>query len=658
MKVIMKMIHLLWIMSLLNGAAALLSGMECLNLTEDQADQCDEHCANQICIRKRYEDSESKCYEKFIKNLPEDEIDEMLKQPAKQPLVLRKYMSTMEYHPENVEHSQEKMDNLITPGEEDYKNIIKIIFPLRDYETKDQCGPDLDYKPIWEIRNENHKYSTCQSIAREDCIQFRQNKLKVLKNFRAALKELEQGNKVYALGRIPIYIYDPELSTPHAFQSMVNDHLAITIAKEIKRRNAKNEVLEEKMSMIETNCKKAKQKLEKEIENLEEHLTEVNNQLENKMNIPDQPEGGEEDHLDDEDYSNGSGIVQPYQPQSTTNQPQTYQYRTNRPQIYQYRSKGEKGEPGQCEAIQCKGAKGQRGERGHTGMNGLQGLQGIQGIQGPQGAQGPPGPQGTEGRPGLPGLPGQNNQRRGKEIVEISTISSTMSKQGWLKRFRGENPANASQLLDPALLNAAAEHLNTEPGRVKVVAAVIQTMMRTETNRLEKKFHRIANEGLNATRKEYSKTIKAELNRHPLFNNRKRYERNINMTRDEFTGFLEELSYDPEGRVSLTGLVTAIVTCIGLIVTSLSSCVARRKMEYQMQKMAEKQASRRNHIRELSERSRMLVDELELNVLEPSAPTKQAMNINSEPASPSYKKIPNTKTRHQDKTNKFNRNSD
>ena len=163
---------------------------------------------------------------------------------------------------------------------------------------------------------------------------------------------------MYALGRIPIYTYDPEPSTPHAFQSLINDHLARTLAKEIKRRNAKNEVLEEKISRVETDCKRTKEKIENEIENIEENITEINNQLENKMNIPDQTEGGEEDHRDDEDYTNGSGIVQPYQPPS-------YQ-----PQIHQHRSKGEKGEPGQCEAIQCKGAKGQRGERGNTGMDG------------------------------------------------------------------------------------------------------------------------------------------------------------------------------------------------------------------------------------------------------------------------------------------------
>ena len=657
MKVIMKMIHLLWTTSILSGAAALLSGDDCLNLTEDQADQCDNLCANQVCIRKRYEESESKCYGQFIKSLPEEEIDEMLKQPADQPLVLRKYMSTIEYHPENIENSQENMDYLTNAGEEDYKNIIKIIFPLRDYEAENQCGPELDYKPIWKIRSEKHSYSTCQSIVHEDCIQFRQNKLNALKNFRSALKELEEGNKVYALGRIPIYTYDPEPSTPHAFQSMINDHLARTLAKEIKRRNAKNEVLEEKISRVETDCKRTKEQIENEIENIEENITEINNQLENKMNIPDQTEGGEEDHRDDEDYTNGSGIVQPYQPPS-------YQ-----PQTHQHRSKGEKGEPGQCEAIQCKGTKGQRGERGYTGMDGLQGLQGLQGIQGPQGVQGPPGPQGAEGRPGLPGLPGHNknptigpitidNQGQGKELVEVSTTPGTMTKQGWLERFRGENPTNASRLLDPALLNAAAEHLNTEKGKVKAVAAVMQMMMRKETNRLEKKFHRIANEGLNATRKEYGKVVNEELNRHPLFNNRKRYEKNINMTRDEFTEFLEELSYDPEGRVSLTGLVTAIVTCIGLIITSLSSCVARRKMEYQMQKMAEKQASRRNNIRQLNERSRMLIDELESDVLEPSAPTKQIMNINSKPASPSYKRISNAKARSQDKTVKYCGNSE
>ena len=173
MKVIMKMIHLLWITSILSGAVALLSGEDCLNLTEDQADQCDNLCANQVCIRKRYEESESKCYGQFIKSLPEEEIDEMLKQPADQPLVLRKYMSTIEFHPENIENSQENMDYLTNAGEEDYKNIIKIIFPLRDYEAENQCGAELDYKPIWKIRSEKHSYSTCQSIVHEDCIQFR-----------------------------------------------------------------------------------------------------------------------------------------------------------------------------------------------------------------------------------------------------------------------------------------------------------------------------------------------------------------------------------------------------------------------------------------------------------------------------------------------------
>lgn len=70
---------------------ALLNGQECIDLTEDQANRCDDLCANQICIRKRFEDSESKCYQRFITNLPNDEIDEMLKAPSKQPLVLRKY---------------------------------------------------------------------------------------------------------------------------------------------------------------------------------------------------------------------------------------------------------------------------------------------------------------------------------------------------------------------------------------------------------------------------------------------------------------------------------------------------------------------------------------------------------------------------------------
>ena len=67
MKVMMRVLHLLWIMSLMSGTkGALLKGQECIDLTDDQADRCDEHCANQICIRKRFEDSESKCYQKFI----------------------------------------------------------------------------------------------------------------------------------------------------------------------------------------------------------------------------------------------------------------------------------------------------------------------------------------------------------------------------------------------------------------------------------------------------------------------------------------------------------------------------------------------------------------------------------------------------------------
>ena len=654
-------------MSLMKGTTSvLLTGQECLDLTDDQADRCDEHCANQICIRKRYEDSESKCYQKFITNLPNEEIDEMLKEPSKQPLVLRKYYSTLEHHPERIESVPEQIDYLIKPGEEDYKKIIKIIFPLRDYETKTQCDKELDYKPIWEIRGDKHEYSTCAKVTHEDCIQFRRNKLEVLKKFRGALKELEDDNKVYALGRIPNYIYDPEMSTPHAFQSMVNDHLAKTVAKEIKRRNAKNEVLEEKISNIEKICDKVKPELEKKIEDLEIKLTDMNNQLEEKIKaIPDQPEGGEGNLVvggrqpDDEDYANGSGHALPYQPQP------------NQPQPYSLPPKGEKGDPGHCEAIQCKGTKGSRGDRGLQGLHGLQGLQGLQGTQGPQGIQGPPGPQGPEGRNGLPGAPGQNTRPmigsttmndQGREsegkITEISTTPSTITKEEWLERFKKENPGNTSQLIDLALLDAAAEHLNTGTGKIIAVAAVVQTMMRKEINRLEHKIHHIANKGLNRTRQEYSKITQTELNRHPLFKNKRRYEKNINMTRDEFTGFLEELSYDPEGRVSLTGLVTAIVTCIGLVITSLCNCVARRRMENQMQRMAE----RRNNIRHLSERTRMLRDEIdsdvELRTFEPSAPTRQAMNINSKPALPPYKKASSTKTRTRDNTVKFCGNSD
>ena len=48
----------------------------------------------------------------------------------------------------------------------------------------------------------------------------------------------------------------------------------------------------------------------------------MNDRLKNKMNIPDPTEGGEEDHLDDEEYTNGSGIVQPYQ----SYQPQIHQH--------------------------------------------------------------------------------------------------------------------------------------------------------------------------------------------------------------------------------------------------------------------------------------------------------------------------------------------
>ena len=644
MKVMMKVLHLLWIMSLMSGAkGALLKGQECIDLTEDQADRCDDLCANQICIRKRFEDSESKCYQRFITILPNDEIDEMLKAPSKQPEVLRKYYSTLESNPEKIENLPEPIDYLMNPRGEDYKKIVKIIFPLRDYETS-SCSRELDYKPLYISRGEVHQYSTCAQVTHENCTQFRRNKLEVLKKFRGALKKLEDDNKVYALGRIPNYIYDPEESLPHAFQSMVNDHLANMVAKEIKMRNANNEVLEEKISNIEKICDKIKPELEKKMEDLEKKLTDAKNQLEEQIKaIPVQPEGGERNiavggNPDDEDYVNGSGYALPL---SYANQP----------------LKGEKGDPGQCEAEQCKGIRGPRGERGPPGLNGPQGPQGIQGLQGLPGSQGP------EGRIGLPGPSGQNtrpmigstimnDQGHGREITEISTTPSTMTKEEWLERFRMGNPENASQIIDPALLGATAEHLETKPGKITAVATVIQTMIRKEINRLERKFHYIANEGLNRTRQEFSEITQTELEGHPLFKNKKRYEKNINMTRDEFTGFLEELSYDPEGRVSLTGLATAIVTCIGLVITSLCNCVARKRMENQIQRMAE----RRNNIRQLSEKTRMLREELDSD-FEASAPTRQAMNIAiscpadkpaSKPKLPSYKKVSDKKTRTRD----------
>ena len=194
-----------------------LTDEECRSLKAEDAEQCTDDCSNMICMRDRYEKNERLCYNQQIGTLPADEFEMMQKAPFEQIRVIRKYLAILETSPEKIPSRMTRVENILYPKMEEYKEAIETMFPLNEFtNSQKRCNKALAFLPIHETEmlanniNREHKQKTylmCDEPALEKCEPFRVNKMKALKNFRKLLERLNVEGKVYSLNHMPAYNY-------------------------------------------------------------------------------------------------------------------------------------------------------------------------------------------------------------------------------------------------------------------------------------------------------------------------------------------------------------------------------------------------------------------------------------------------------------------
>ena len=80
-----------------------------------------------------------------------------------------------------------------------------------------------------------------------------ENKLRSYAEFREILRSLQERGIVYALNKLPIYNTDVSKSVALNYQSIINDHLAMHMATEIKKRAAKDAELTQELDDLKQN---------------------------------------------------------------------------------------------------------------------------------------------------------------------------------------------------------------------------------------------------------------------------------------------------------------------------------------------------------------------------------------------------------------------
>ena len=479
-----------------------LTDKECSAIKAGEAEQCEEDCANRICMRDRYEKNEQLCYNQHIGSLPADELEIMEKKPFEQVRTIRKYLAILEKSPEKIPSRITKVKNLLEPGMEEYKEAIETMFPLSEY-TNPICNEALVFLPIHETvelaNEENKTYIMCDNPALEKCEPFRVNKMKSLRDFRKLLDRLNMEGKVYSLNHLPIYNYEDSHHVALNYHSIIEDHLATHIANEIDMRESKDEELEQRISELETDLNATIMWVDK--------IPKTN------------PEEGEESVEDEE---NGSGNIQPGR-------------------------KNLKGE---------KGDKGDKGDRGEKGEPGNRGPMGFPGPQGDMGYMGRPGPIGHTGPPGKPGPPGVSITNPTEEFQLAN--SST-----WVEILNGERKLTAidsctGKDIWSAVTDAAAVVLKIEPEKLRTVEVVARTLLRENSRDIIETVKRMGETKLKEAKRSFLVSMEERLAK-----------KHISMTKVEFLKYLENASFDPYGKFSLTGFATAILTTTSIIITKM-----------------------------------------------------------------------------------------
>ena len=90
-------------------------------------------------------------------------------------------------------------------------------------------------------------------------------------------------------------------------------------------------------------------------------------------------------------------------------------------------------------------------------------------------------------------------------------------------------------------------------------------------------FKDIAVAGFKTSRKEILDDMEKRLSKHALFKNHGRYAAGINLTREEFLYYLNELSFDPYGRFSISGFAAAYASAFTILIAAICNCWGRNR---------------------------------------------------------------------------------
>ena len=228
--------YLLLLVMIGKTSSSHLNVEDCASLVDDT--DCDHKCPNQLCVNKRFGEKEKKCYMDEIDSLPNDALETMMTEPAKQELIVRQYQTLLAYT-DGRTYPSANGTNLLGTDSPVYKDVIKSYFPMREFvrdeKTSDApCQKDDNYK-VRPLR-----FNGCDPNRKiEECTLVKQVKLGATKNFKKELKKVMKQGLVYQLGLPPSYNYDKDIIYALNMHSMLEDHLAESIAWEITNRTEK-----------------------------------------------------------------------------------------------------------------------------------------------------------------------------------------------------------------------------------------------------------------------------------------------------------------------------------------------------------------------------------------------------------------------------------
>ena len=119
-----------------------------------------------------------------------------------------------------------------------------------------------------------------------------------------------------------------------------------------------------------------------------------------------------------------------------------------------------------------------------------------------------------------------------------------------------------------ALTEAAAIVLKTEPEKLRSVEVVARALLRENSMDIIRTVRKMAENGLKEAKRSFLIQMEERIAK-----------KHVNMTNGEFQTFLNEISYDPMGKFSVSGFVTAILTTTSIIIVKMCQKITTYKNE-------------------------------------------------------------------------------